>query len=202
MNKKTIPQIIFNGLAVVIPFGAVAYLFLRIIRIIGKLIQPLSPKMGIERILGELTLTIIATTLLLIFIVIVGYVMQMPFMNGFRNAVERIAFKFFPSLERIQAVAEEKARAEIASESWRPLILSSGGKYQPAYFIERNEGLLTLFIVKGSDVKEGEILITDVKGKQYVEISHKEIKNSHSHYGKGYLTIIAKATFIDLELLR
>ena len=59
-----------------IPLAIVLYVFGRIVGIFKKIIAPLAAKMGIDRILGELTLTIFAIALIILIILLLGLLMQ------------------------------------------------------------------------------------------------------------------------------
>jgi alpha-D-ribose 1-methylphosphonate 5-triphosphate synthase subunit PhnI len=63
-------------------------------------------------------------------------------------------------------------------------------KYNAAFFIEKNDIFITLFVIKGIDISSGEILITKIQEVQIQEISSKELHQYTRQYGKGFLSML------------
>ena len=145
------------------PLGVVVYVFIKLLDIFQKLINPLAIKLGIERILGELTLTIFAVFLLLLLMFLLGLLMQFSAVAGFGSNLEELVLKFVPSLRNLKTIAAEKLELENAANSWKPVMVLHEKKYFPAFIIEELNELMTLYLIRGTGINEGEILITSKK---------------------------------------
>ncbi|MGL6268174.1 MAG: hypothetical protein ACRC2O_09605, partial [Chitinophagaceae bacterium] len=78
MNQGYLKRLLANGLAIAVPMGIIVYVFIKFIGIFEKLIEPVSKKFGIEKFLGELTITILAVFVLLVIIFLLGLLSKIP----------------------------------------------------------------------------------------------------------------------------
>jgi uncharacterized membrane protein len=195
MNLSVIKKIFGRGFTLAIPLGVVLYVFIKLVEIFEKLISPLATKLGIERILGELTLTIITVFLLLVFMFLLGLLMQLSIVSSFGKSLEDVVVKFVPSLNQIKTMAAEKLDVENTSNTWKPVLLLHEKKYFPAFVIEELNDLITLYTIIGTSINDGEILITRKSDVSIVEITASQIRLFSKQYGKGYLSLIEKGIF-------
>jgi uncharacterized membrane protein len=193
MNLSTIKKIFGRGLALAIPLGVVVYVFIKLMEVLEKLIGPVAAKLGIERILGELTLTILTVFVLLVFMFLLGLLMQFSLVAGIGKEMEEIVFKFIPSLRNLKTIAAEKLDLVNATNAWKPVIVLHDKKYFPAFVIEELDDLITLYLIMGTAISEGELLITSKKEITLITITAIEINQFSKQYGKGYLSLVAKA---------
>ena len=192
MNLSKIKKIFGKGLTLAIPVGVVLYVFIKLLGILQKIITPVAANLGIERILGELTLTILAVFLLLAFMFLLGLLMQFSKVAGIGKALEELVFKFIPSLKNLKAIAAEKLDLEMASNAWKPVLVLYEKKYSPAFIIEELDDLITIYIIVGTSVSSGELLITSKNEVSFISVTANEIHQFSKQYGEGYLSLIAK----------
>jgi uncharacterized membrane protein len=95
MNVSAIKKIFGKGLVLAIPFGVVVYVFIKLLGIFQKLVNPFAIRLGIERILSELTLTVFAVFLLLIFMFLLGLLMQFLRWRVLAKILKRCCLNFF-----------------------------------------------------------------------------------------------------------
>jgi hypothetical protein len=192
MKKSTFKKIFGQGIALAIPLGVIAYVFVKIIVLFEKLVSPITQKLGIQRILGSLTLLIVAILLLLVLMFILGMLMQLSFVSGYGKTIESTVAKFVPSLNNVQSMVAEKLNLQNATAGWKPVLLLHENKYQPAFVIEELDDLITIFIMKGVSLDDGEILITSKSEVVTTDITANQIHIFSKQYGKGYLALIQK----------
>jgi hypothetical protein len=193
MNFTNIKRIFARGLALAIPLGVVAYVFIKLVGILEKLVTPLAAKLGIEKILGELTLTILAILVLLLLMFLLGLLMQLSFIAVFGKSLEDTVIKFIPSLNNFKDMMAEKLRLEDLSGNWKPVLMFHDDNYQPGFIIEESEDLITVYIVKGTTLNDGEILITRKDKLSFTDITASQIHSFSKQFGKGYLSLIKKS---------
>lgn len=195
MNILSLKHLFGRGLVIAIPLGVILYIFLKIVAIFEKLVAPISEKIGIHKIFGELTLTVFAVFLIILLVLIMGLLMRLAYFERFGRSMEDVVFKIFPSLNQLKITAIEKLELENNTESWKPVLLFHEERFTPAFIIEQNEEMITLFVLKSVDISNGEFLITRKEAVQYQEITAKEIRQYTRQFGKGFLPLIDKKHF-------
>jgi uncharacterized membrane protein len=179
-----------RGLALAVPLAIVGYVFLRILHILEKFISPVAAKLGIHRILGGATLTVLALLLILMVILLLGLLMKISVISGIRQKMEDAILKFVPSLNYLRLMEADKLDLENSQNKWKPVLLSSGGKYHAAFIVEETETLITLFVSKGTSLKEGEILTTHKKEVAIIPATFEQLNKFSKSFGKGFISLI------------
>ena len=179
-----------RGLALAIPLAVLGYVFVRIVGVFEKMITPLAGKMGVDRLLGELTLTLLACLLIVVLILFLGMLMKISLISRLGTDMESVILRFIPSLNQLKSIANEKLDLGIAQDTWKPVIMLHEQKYSPALIIEENDTLITLFVSKGTSLKDGEILITNKGEVRLHPITAHELHMCSKAFGKGFLSLI------------
>ncbi|HRI22584.1 MAG TPA: hypothetical protein PLA68_16600 [Panacibacter sp.] len=192
MNKLSFKKIFARGCALAIPLCIVAYVIIKLVDAFEKIINPVATKLGIEKIFGEITLTVMALLLLMVLMFLLGLLMQFSIVAGFTKNLQDVILKFIPSLNHLKTMAAEKLDFDNTLNTWKPVLLFYENRYSPAFIIEENEHLITFFLTKGTSLNEGEILITDKNETVFLEITSKQMHQCSKQYGKGYLSLIKK----------
>lgn len=190
MKITAVKKALANGLALAVPLGIVLYAVLQLIRLFEKMLEPVSKKFGVERILGELTLTIFAAFILLLLILLLGLLMRFSFMKVFSSYLEEIVLKIFPSFAFLKTVGAERLGIENVDNTWRPVLVKKNNECFPAFLIEEKGEWINIVKVKAPNSEIGDIQIIRKDGIVLYEITHKEMKALNKQYGKGYLPII------------
>jgi hypothetical protein len=150
--------------------------------------------LGIEGILGQLSLTILAVLMVILLVFLLGVLMRISVLAGWRKSIENFMVRLFPSLAQFQTMAAEQLNMENELSTWKAVILMHQQKYYPAFLIEEMGDLITFFLFKSISALNGEILITDKKEVKYFPITTTDIMAFSKTYGKGYLELIQKAS--------
>ena len=187
-------RIIGNGLLLAIPIGTILYIFIKLLNMLIHVISPIATNLGIQKMLGELTLTILAVFLILLIIVLLGLLMQINSVAGIGKKMEDIAFRIFPSLNQVKLLAAEKLDFDSQSTNWKSVLIYFEEKYSPAFLVEEKDDLQTFFVMKGTTLEDGEILITTKKSVTLIEISSVQLHQYCRQFGKGFLPLIPSAT--------
>lgn len=190
MFKFSIKKTFLRGIALAIPIGIAAYIVMHFIKVFEMHIDPLARKVGIEHIWGELTLTFLAVIALLVFVFILGLLMQLPFVADFRTQVEEIILKVFPSLNHLKLMAAEKLNAESATSKWRPALLKRNDQYYPVYIIEESPEWITYVGVKLPSTEPGDLVLVNRSSISYLEISMKQLTECNKNFGKEYQSLV------------
>jgi hypothetical protein len=186
--KKTF----IHGLALAIPLAVVGYVFFKIIKIFERIIHPIASKLGIERVLGALTLSVFAIFLLLLLIIMMGLFMKLAFFASLKIELEGIALKLFPWLNQLKVLAANTPDMENVGAYWKPVMVNIEKNYYPAFLIEESQTLVSFFIVKGAKPLEGEMLTTEKSLVTYYPIDGHDIRTVSRQYGKGMIALVEK----------
>lgn len=186
----TFKKIIGNGLLLAVPVGTILYIAIKLTNMLIHVISPIATDLGIERILGELTLTILAVFVILLIVFLLGLLMQINLVAGFGKKAEDIALRIFPSLNQVKLLASEKLNFDSQSTTWKSMIIYYEEKYSPAFLVEENEDLVTFLVMKGATLQEGEILITKKAAVTMIEIQTAQLHQYCRQFGKGFLPLI------------
>ena len=189
MTSFSFKRVLGRGLMLAVPIGIIAYVFIRFVRLFEKLAEPLAKKFGVEKVLGELTLTILAIAGIIFLVFLLGLLMEVAFIARFGKDVDALILKLFPSLNHFKIMAAEHLDAEGAEHSWRPVLLKQGNTMKPAYVIEEAGEWVTLGLVKGYHTEPGEMLIIKRSEVSYDDITLKDMKKFGKQFGKGYLSL-------------
>lgn len=192
MKLSTVKIIFLRGLALAIPLGIVGYVFIRIILIIEKIISPLATRLGIHRLLGGATLTVLAVLLILIFVFFLGLLMRIKIVSTIRKEMENTILKFVPSLNYLKLMADGKLEVDNTQETWKSGLLYFEGKYSAAFIVEESDTLITLFVSKSTSIKEGEILMANKKDISFFHASYIELHKYSRAFGKGFISLVRK----------
>ncbi len=184
--KKTF----IRGLALAVPLAILFYVFFRALHIIEKFISPLVIKLGIRRILGGATLTVLALLLIVLVILLLGLLMKISIVSGIRQKMEDIILKFIPSLNYLRLMEADKLDPSHSQNTWKPVLLNSGGKFHAAFIVEETETMITLFVSKGTTLKEGEILTTYKKDIAIIPASFDQLNKFSKAFGKGFISLV------------
>jgi hypothetical protein len=190
MQKFSIKRTLLRGIALAVPVGIVVYLFLHFVGVFEKKIAPIAEKFGIEHIWGELTLTVLAIIALLVFVFLLGLLMQLPIVASFRNSVEEIILKVFPSLNHLKLMAAEKLNAGNATSKWKPALIKRNEQYSPAYIIEESSEWITYVPVKVPTTEPGDMVLVSAGSIRYQEITMKQLVDCNKQFGKGYQSLL------------
>lgn len=186
----TLKKIIGNGLLLAIPVGTLLYISIKLVHMLIHVISPIAMNLGIEKILGELTLTILAVFVILLIILLMGLLMQINGVAGIGKKIEDIAFRVFPSLNQVKLLASEKLDFDDQSATWKSMLIYYEEKYSPAFLVEEKEDLVTFFVMKGITLEDGEILITTKTSVTMIDISSVHLHQYCRQFGKGFLSLI------------
>lgn len=190
MKIAAIRKALANGLALAVPLGIVLYAVVQLVRLFEKAVQPLSEKFGVEKLLGELTLTIFAVFILLMLILLLGVLMRFSFMKVFSGYLEEIVLKIFPSFALIKTLGAEKLGIENVDNTWRPVLVKRSNECFCAFLIEENGEWINLVKVKSPNSEIGDTLIILKSSVVLLELTHKEMKLYNKQFGKGYLPLL------------
>lgn len=196
MNTRKIKRVLGNGLLIAIPLGIVLYILMRLVGALEVVIQPVAEALHIQKLLGELTLTILSVFVILLFVIVLGLMMQLPFVASFSKQLESVAFRIFPSLNQIKLLTAEKLDFDVQSDQWKPVLLYYEEKFCPAYVVEEDERMISLFLMKGSSLSEGELLITEKSAVKTEPITPGQLHLCSRQYGKGFLAILREKGYM------
>ncbi len=94
MTSRRFKRILGNGLLIALPLGIVLYILARLVAGLEVVIQPVAEALHIQKLLGELTLTILSVFVIILIVIFLGLLMQLPFVASFSKQLEGIAFVF------------------------------------------------------------------------------------------------------------
>ena len=189
---KKLKQIIGDGVALAIPMAVIAYVLFKAHKVMKDGIGTIAEKLGIHELFGKLTLSILALVAIMLIILAMGLLMQLAIVNRVRKDVESVILKFFPSLNRVNAMMADRFDREEESTTWKPVILHQSGKYRFAFLIEEKDELGVFFVVKGSTVSEGDTEILEKKGYSYTPVVTQDMKKVLNHYCVGATDLVRK----------
>ena len=174
------------------PLGIVVYVLYKFIKLFERIIAPIANKFGVDKIFGEITITLLAILSILVIIFFLGLLMQIEMIRNLRKYVEGWILKFIPSLNHLKVMAVEKMDLENATTNWKPILLQKGDQCMPAYIIEENNEWITLALAKAPSTEPKDMLIIKNNSVTYKEITMKQMHDFNKQFGKGYLKLISK----------
>ena len=182
--KKLLPTIV-NGILFAIPLGIVLYIFGKLLRTLEKLVGPIANMMGIQRLFGEFTLTIVAIILILLFCYVLGVLLQRAsFLRMMGESVEGVAVRLIPSLSFLKSMADEKLDIQ-SGQAWKGILLEDDGSWLPAFLVEENEHWQTVFIPEAPKGDGGEVRIFARGSIQFKRIELSAVRSALRVYGFG-----------------
>ncbi|MEX0635291.1 MAG: hypothetical protein WD135_00880 [Ferruginibacter sp.] len=193
MKKNKFKQILADGIALAVPLAVVMYVFAKVVIVFKKWITPIAIQLGIDSILGGLTLTIFTFIGILIMILLLGLLMQFGFVSLIRVKLESILLRFIPALNVLKAILADKLKMENAKSAWKPVILDHSNKYNFAFKVEESEDMGVFFILNGTSIHEGEIAILEKENYSYALVDAHDMKKTLSNFGIGSIGLIQKA---------
>ncbi len=192
MKKNGFRSLLADGIALGLTLAVVGYILYKVIEKIQELIEPIATKLGIEKIIGGITITVLSLVALFIIFVILGGLMRLRIVALFRDQVESIMLRIFPFLNRIKALVANELHRENATKSWQPVLLRKGGEYFLALKTEESEDVGVFYFIKGDSVRDGETKIMKKEEYRYTHIDTVDFLELIRGYGAGIGSIIEK----------
>ncbi len=192
MKFSGLKTTLIRGLTLAVPLAIVGYVLVRVIQVIRKLITPIATKIGIHHVLGNATLSIITILLIILFIFGLGLLMQIRIVLRLRQRLENTILHFAPSLNYFKLMADDKLKVRDSQNEWKPVLVFSEEKYNAAFIVEETEEMLTLFVSKGTSLKDGEIMTVYKKDVTIFPATYEELDKFSRAFGKGFISIIEK----------
>jgi len=199
MKFSGIKTTLIRGLTLAVPLFIVVYVLIRFIQIVRKIITPIATKMGIHHILGNATLTILTILLVLLFILALGLLAKIRMVSNVRQKLENTILHFVPSLNYFKLMADDKLKVTDSQNEWKPVLVFSEEKYNAAFIVEESEQLVTLFVSKGTSLKDGEIMTVNRKDVTIVPATYDELNKFSRAFGKGFISILEKNNTLTVE---
>lgn len=192
MSTFSLKKTIFNGITLAIPLGIILYVLMRIMGVLQKAITPIAQKIGIDRLFGQITLTILVVFVILVLIFVCGLLMRLHFIKGFRSYIEGMIIRVVPSLNHLKLIAAEKLDVQSETLQWKPVLLwrKNEEEYVSAYIIEETNDWIIIAITNMPSTEPGQVLITKKSVVTYKEITMTEMQEHNKLFGKGYLSLI------------
>jgi uncharacterized membrane protein len=190
MKKNGFQSLLADGIALGLTLAVVGFILFRVIKEIREWIEPIATKLGIERVIGGITITVLTLIVLFLLVIILGGLMRLQFVNRLRDQVESIMLRIFPFLNRFKALVADELHRENATKSWQPVILQKGGEYFLALKTEESEHVGVFYFIKGHNVREGETKIMKKEEYRYVHIDTMDFLALVRGYGEGIGSLI------------
>ena len=192
MSTFSLKKTIFNGITLAIPLGIILYVLMKIMGVLEKAITPIAEKIGIDRLFGQITLTILVVFVILILIFVCGLLMRLSIIKGFRSYIEGMIIRVVPSLNHLKLIAAEKLDVQSEALQWKPILLwrKNEEEYVSAYLIEETNDWIIIAITNMPSTEPGQVLITKKSVVTYKEITMTELQEHNKLFGKGYLSLI------------
>jgi hypothetical protein len=185
-------KVFFRGIALALPLVVVGYILKKVMEVFEKLITPIAKQFGVEKMFGEITVTVIAILALAVLVFLLGLLMYLPFVSRYKNHMEEWILKIFPSLNHLKLMAEDKLNIESATAKWKPVLVCKDNQYWPAYIIEEDIEWITLAQIKTPTTEPGSMLIIRKGLISYSPITMDQMHHFNKEFGKGYLSLINK----------
>lgn len=186
MKKFNLRQTFINGAFFALPVMALLYLGIKIVHIIEKIIAPTAQKLGIQHLLGQLTLTILAVIILLIACFVLGILLHLKMMQHINRQVENLAYKFVPQLNKLKSFAlQDESVAQ--GNQWKTVLLQEGDSWVPACIIAKGETWTTVFFPEPPDGLSGSIKLISTTLMNYQPIDGRKFYSIIQQYGQGLL---------------
>jgi hypothetical protein len=190
MASLSVKKIVFQGIALALPLSIVMYVLFKFINIFEKLIGPVANKLGVDKFLGEITLTFFAVLAILLIVFVLGLLMNIPIIAKLRKEVEEVLLHFIPSLNHLKLMAAEKLDMDIEATQWKPIFLFKDDQCIPSFLIEENAEWIIVAITKAPTTKPDDMMILRKNKIQYREITMEQMHDLNKAFGKGYLDLI------------
>jgi hypothetical protein len=140
---------------------------------------------------------ILTVIFIMILILLLGLLTQIGFVSKIRQQMENAILRFIPSLNYFKLMADDKLKVDDSQNEWKPVLVLSGKKYSAGFIVEETELMITLFISKGTSLKEGEILTTNKKDVTIIPATYDQLNKFSRAFGKGFISIIEKGKEIS-----
>ena len=186
MSKTNFKQTFINGLFFALPLLGIVYLAIKILGMVETIISPAAEKLGVDRIIGEVTLVVFAIIILLIICWILGMLLQANLLRGVNKQIEEIAYKFIPQLDELKSLAADDDDNTFES-GWKTVLLEEGDSWTPAYITEGNEQWLTIFLPEAPDGKSGQLKLLPASAAHYIPIDGIKFRAIVHRYGHGLI---------------
>ena len=190
MSQFKFKTTLVRGLALGIPIAVIFYVLIRILVVVEGIISPAAEAIGIEQVLGQITLTLLALVIIMLFVLLLGLLTRIRRVENIRTEMESLVLKFVPSLYQLKAMADDKLELQNAKDTWKPVILHHEGMYNAAFIIEEEGDLITLLVSKTVTMNDTEILVTKKSEVETIPVNYMDLQKCSKGFGKGFISLI------------
>ncbi len=188
-QKNIFREILLLGLVTAIPLMFVAYLIITIIEMISKVIQPITLLLPPESIFGIGTPTLAAVTILLIFVILLGFATKKEIGGKVSGKIDFIIPGFSILKDYITGNLNQN------TSHIKPCLATLDDAWLFAFIVEEHEsGMLSVFIPSAPSITSGSLYFLTEQQVKRLNMSNREAAKCIIQYGSG-----AKA-FLDKEV--
>ncbi|WP_336516387.1 hypothetical protein [Pollutibacter soli] len=190
MRKFSLNQTLVNGFTLAVPLIVILYILAKVVITLQKVIGPLAERLHINRIFGEVTLTILACIILLIFIFFLGVLMYIPVISKLKDVFEDWMLRLIPSLNQLKLLMKEKFERDSEKATWRSVLVLRDNEYAPAYVTEENDQWVSIAFIKAPHGSAEDMIVVRKTDIEYKEVPMSTMIRVGRLYGKGLIRLV------------
>lgn len=194
MKAAKIKKTFVMGLFITLVLVIIAYILTRVGGFLKKLIIPIAHQLGMENVLGEFTIIILAILAIIILIFVLGFISLLPSVSMYKDKMEDLLLKIYPPLSYLKVMEDENLKLEKARADWKPVLALMDDQYWPAFIIEENEEWVTLSVLYVPKSNPRKILIARKDSIQCIPMTTMQMLHHNRLYGKGHLSLIPSSS--------
>jgi uncharacterized membrane protein len=185
-------QTAIAGVFLLIPFLVLYVLFEKVYTRVHPVVHRAAVRLGWERILGSMTVSILSILALLLLCFAAGLLVRLPAFAAFRNWIENSLLRFLPGYDYVKMILAEKLGAE--QDAKAEMVLAEIDGWQPAMLVERTpDGLCVVYVPGAPHAADGSIHVVAAESVRRLDAPMSAVLKSLRFYGRGMGEIVATA---------
>jgi uncharacterized membrane protein len=153
-------DLLVDGLLLALPLGAAAYLLIKAIGLLERMLAPASDLLPQGRLLGVAVLQLVAIALLLLALVLLGAIARTAIGRGTAETLERAVLNKIPGYMIMKTMASDLSTTESAN-SLRPALVNCDANTVLGLIVEGGPGadVFTVFVPGAPSAASGSVML-------------------------------------------
>ena len=189
-NKPGLRAIFWTGVVSVSPFLVLGYVLFRALKTVETALSPLAERLGVMRMLGEISLFFLLLLPLFALFLLGGWIVLRRGEGALMKKANEVAIKLVPGLEELK-----KRQEKILLKGDRPprqaVLVEQQGMWRPARLVEENAEWSVLSFARDQDELEEQFEIHPKANLKLLPIDEADYKKLLHNEGSGLLAALS-----------
>lgn len=182
-NLEHLKSRVFSGIVLFIPVYIIFTFLQKLWLTLGGIGIYIAEALGIQHLLGNTTVTIATTLLLVLFFYILGWLVKLSFVKSFKVWIESGLLQYLPNYLTFKSKMKEKLLRK--KDAWQPVMVEFGTYRRPGLLVETRADNAIVFFPNAPDSNNGQTHVVKIQQVEHLPTDTATLLKSLQTCGKN-----------------